>query len=367
MLDRRASFSHRDPGPLRRLRFALGLAAFLVWTGSARAATVATVAIMWPKAPSTDVTQALTLLRGELLSVGLDVTVADRASARSVGETDSLAWLEAFVARETSAVVDVVGVDALEAVDVWVLKTHPRRFEVTRVAVEPNTPRQPEMLALRAVEALRAGLLQIDWAERKRRYEPAPKPVANPPLAVVPAGEIHAPASQGERVGLEVGAVAIMSLDGLGPAVSPTLRVGLAVRPWLVMQASAAGLGSRSTVATTAGSARVDQRYATVGGTIRFRSGQRLWPLVGLAAGVLHTSVEGQGGWGTGGHTAERWSALIDASLGAGLRLTGRTYLTLAAHAQVAAPYVVIHIVDTVGATSGRPNLLFTLTVGAWL
>ena len=360
MLDRRASFSPRDPGPLNRLRLALCLSTFLVGTGPAQAATVA---ILWPKAPATDVTQALTLLRGELLSVGLEVTVSDRAGARGVGGTDSLAWLEALAARGTGAVIDVVGDDVLEAVDVWVLKTHPRRFEVTRVAVEPNTPRQPEMLALRAVEALRAGLLQSDWAERRRRYEP----IAGLPMVSVPAGEAHELASHGERVGLEVGAVGMMSLDGLGPAVLPTLRVGWAARPWLVMQASAAGLGSRSTVATTAGNARVAQQYAVLGGFYRLRSAQRLWPFFGLAAGALRTSVEGQDGWGTGGHTAERWSGLIDVSLGAGLRLYGRSYLTLAAHAQVAEPYVAIHIVDTVGATSGHPNLLLTLTVGAWL
>jgi hypothetical protein len=133
------------------------------------------------------------------------------------------------------------------------------------------------------------------------------------------------------------------------------------------MQASVAGLGSRSAIATTAGNARVAQQYAMVGGFYRLRSTQRLWPFFGLAAGALRTSVEGQAGQGTGGRTAERWSGLIDASLGAGLRLYGRAYLTLAAHAQVAEPYVAIHIVDTVGATSGRPNLLLTLTFGAWL
>ena len=159
----------------------------------------------------------------------------------------------------------------------------------------------------------------------------------------------------------------MMILDGLGPAVLPTVRVGWAARPWLVMQASAAGLGSRSAVATTAGNARVVQQYAVLGGFYRLRSAQRLWPFFGLAAGALRTSVEGQDGLGTGGHTAEQWSGLIDVSLGTWLRLYGRSYLSLAAHAQVAAPYVAIHIVDTVGATSGRPNLLLSLTVGAWL
>jgi hypothetical protein len=360
MLDQRASFSPRDPGPLRHLRFALCLATFLVGTGPAHAATVA---ILWPSTPSADVTQALTLLRGELLSLGLEVTMSDRAGAHSVGETDSVVWLEAFAARGTSAVIDAVGDDVLEAVDVWVLKTQPQRFEVTRVAVDPNAQKQPEMLALHAVEALRAGLLQIDWAARRRRHEP----IAEPPMVAVPAGEVQAPASHSERVGIEVGAVALMSLDGLGPAVLPTVRVGWAARPWLVVQASVAGLGSRSTVTTPAGNARVAQQYAVLGGFCRLRSARRLWPFVGLAAGALRTSIEGEAGWGTGGHTAERWSGLIDVSLGAGLRLYGRSYLTLAAHAQVAEPYVAIHIVDTVGATSGRPNLLLTLTVGAWL
>jgi hypothetical protein len=360
MLDRRASFSPRDQGRLNRLRLALSLATFLVGTGQAHAATVA---VLWPPTPSADVTQALTLLRGELLSVGLEVTISDRAGARRVEQTDSAAWLEAFAARNVSAVIDTVGDDVLEAIDVWVLKTGPRRFEVTRVVIEPNAPRQPEMLALRAIEALRASLLQIDWAARRRRGEPSERP----PMPTVTGSEAHAPSRRDEPVGIEVGAAAIMSLDGLGPAVLPTMRVSWAARPWLVMQASVAGLGSRSTVATSAGNARVSQQYAILGGFYRLRSARRLWPSLGLAVGALRTSVEGQAGWGTGGRSAERWSVLLDVSLGAGLRLYGRSYLTLAVHAQVAEPYVAIHIVDTVGATSGRPNLLLTTTLGAWL
>ncbi len=360
MLDRRASSSPHDQGRLNRLRLVLSLTTLLLlWTGPAQAATVA---ILWPPTPCADVTQALTLLRGELLSVGLEVKESDREAARA-GGTDSVSWLEVLASQGTVAVVETIGADSLEGLDVWVVKARPQRFEVTRVAVETNAPRQPEMLALRAVEALRAGLLQSDWAARRRRQEPS----AKPPTVAVPAGEAKRAANPSERIGIELGAVAIMSLDGVGPAVLPTVRVGWAARPWLVMQASVAGLGSWSTVTTAAGSARVAQQYAVVGGLYRLRSAQRLWPFFGLAAGALRTSVEGQAGWSTDGHSAERWSGLIDVSLGAGIRLYGRSYLSFAAHAQVAEPYVAIHIADTVGATSGRPNLLLTLTVGAWL
>ena len=88
---------------------------------------------------------------------------------------------------------------------------------------------------------------------------------------------------------------------------------------------------------------------------------------MGLAVGLLHTSVEGQSGVSLEGHDVDRWSFLSEASLGAGLRFSPRYYMALAAHVQVADPYVAIHVADAIGATTGRPNLLLTLTVGAWL
>jgi hypothetical protein len=343
-----------------RPQIAVCLTAFLVWAAPARATTVA---ILSPPTPSAAVTQVLTLLRGELLSLGIEITASDWVAERDAREANSVAWLEDFAARGASAVIHAVGDGVLEMIDVWIIKTSPRRFEVTHIAVEPNTPEQPEMLAYRTIEALRAGLLQIDWAARKRRDEP----IARPPAAAVGADPTSEPTRRGERVGVDVGAAAVIGLDGLGPAVLPTLSLGLAAGPALVLQASGAGLGSKSTVATTAGSARVAQQYALVGARYRFHSARRLWPFFGIGAGVLRTRVEGQSGWGTGGQTLAQWSGLIDMSLGAGLRLHGRSYLTLAVHAQLADPYVAVHIVDRVAATSGRPNLLFTLTVGAWL
>jgi hypothetical protein len=356
MRDRRASCSRREKN-VKHLRLALAFATLVLWESKAQATSVA---VLWPPNPSADVTQALTLLRGELLSVGVEVTAFNRKDARGTGEADSVAWLEDLAAKGHSAVIDPIGGDALEAVDVWVVKTSPQRFEVTHVGFDPNSPRQPEILALRAVEALRAGLLQMDWAARKRKKEAVPEP----PRDVVSAPQVPRPS---ERVGLEVGAAGMMSLDGVGPALLPTVRAGWAARPWLLLQASAAGLGTRPQVTTSAGSARVAQNYALLGARLRFRSDQRVWPFLGLALGALHTSVDGQTGLGTSGHSLSRWSALLDVSVGTGLRLHGRFFLTLAVHAQVAQPYAAIHIVDGVAATSGRPNLLLTLTVGAWL
>jgi hypothetical protein len=92
-----------------------------------------------------------------------------------------------------------------------------------------------------------------------------------------------------------------------------------------------------------------------------------LQPYLALAAGALHTAVDGTADAPAEAHVVDRWSFLVEGSVGARVHLPGRTFFTLALHAQVAAPYVAIHIADTRVATTGRPNLLLTLTVGAWL
>jgi len=342
---------------LKHLRLALPIVILLL---SAEPARATTVAIVWPPTRSDEVNQVLTLLRGELLSAGLDIAMAERSGIRAGG--DGQAWLEGFAARGTSAVVDVIGNDALEALDVWILKAPPQRFEVTRVALEPEAPNQPAMLALRAFEALRAGLVQMDWAARK----PRDKPVAKQPAVTVATEVAAKPVPYRQRVGVEVGAVASTSLDGVGIAVSPTVCVGWAVHPSLLIQAAAEGFGSRASISTETGGAKVAQQYAILGASYRLRRAHRLWPFFGLAAGVLHTSVEGEAGWGTGARSAAQWSGLIDAGVGVGGDIYQRLYMTLSLHAQLAEPYVAIHITDK-AVTSGRPNLLLALTIGAWL
>ena len=345
---------------MKRLSFAMLFSAFFAWAWPLHAATVVMVR---PANPSSDVTETLSRIHGELLSVGLDVVLTDRPASRE--PADSRAWVaQVTAAAGARAAIDIIGNDALVAVDVWIVKTPPGRFEVTRIAAEPNTGNPSERLALRTIEALRASLVEIDFAARQARGEPLPKPAA--PTATVATSAL-APANERERFSFEIGAAGLMSLDGVGPAILPTVRAAWAARSWLMVQAALTGAGTRPTVTTTAGNASVAQQYGVLGTFFRFGADRRLWPFFGLAAGVLHTSVEGQPGLSMEGHDVDRWSFLLDTSLGTGLRLSPRYYMTLAVHAQVADPYVAIHLGEGVGATTGRPNLLLTLTAGAWL
>jgi len=327
----------------------------LLWAAPAHAVTVAIVA---PPRPTLEWTETLSRLRGELLSVGFEVRLVHRAADRGPDRADSRVWLDEIAAAGgIDAVIDIVGDTAPVAVDVWVIEQSPRRWAVSRAARDPNTRGGSERLAIRAVEVLRSALLANDMAARERHHEPS---------APLPQDKLSEPSAHRERFGLELGAAATTSLDGVGPALLPMVRLDWAARPWLVVQGALAGLGSHPTVATTAGSARVSQQYGILGGCYRFRPDQRVWPFFALSTGALHTSVEGQAESPGQGHTEDQWSFLLDGGLGAGLRLPHRYFLTLAAHVQLAEPYVAIHFVDTTVATTGRPNLVLTLAVGAW-
>ena len=229
--------------------------------------------------------------------------------------------------------------------------------------MSPWPQRAPKTLAIRAIELLRASFLEIDLAARERQNEPS----AAPPPTVVHFVEMERLARHPERFGVEVGGAAVMSLDGVGLAVMPLLRFDWALGPWFLAQVALAGLGTRPTIETQAGSAQVAQAYGLLGACFRFRAGERWRPVALLSAGVLHTSVEGRADSPNQGRSADQWSLLLDAGVGMLLRMPNRFYLSLVAHAQMAEPYLAIRFVDTVVATSARPNLLLTLTIGAWL
>jgi hypothetical protein len=88
---------------------------------------------------------------------------------------------------------------------------------------------------------------------------------------------------------------------------------------------------------------------------------------VSLALGALHTSIDGRALPPNDGHERDSWSWLVDGSFGLRLPVFDPYYLTIATHVQLAQPYVAVHAVDSTVATSGRPNVLLSLTVGAWL
>jgi hypothetical protein len=346
---------------VNRLRQTFALLIVLLWAVHAQAATVV---IVRPAGPSPEATETASRLHGELLSLGVDVTIAERPASRA---TDSRAWVERLaVDRQADAVIDIVdrdGAAASTAVDVWVFERRSGRREASRVAQEPKVENAAERLAIRAIEVLRSNLVEIDLSARRQRGAT----VAREPLAVAEHEALARSVPDAERFGLEAGAAVVSGLDGVGPALSPIVRFGWAPGSWLVLQGTLAGLGSRPTVTTAAGGARVAQQYALLGGCYCAAAPRAIGLYVALSAGVLRTAIDGQAEAPALAHSLARWSFLVDVGFGARVRLPGRYYLTAAAHVQMTEPHVAIHIGDTLVATTGYPNLVFSVTVGAWL
>jgi hypothetical protein len=261
-------------------------------------------------------------------------------------------------------VIAVGGDVGRDFVAVWVIDRKTDRSTTRQVFFQSPSDRTPHTLAIRALELLRSSFLEIELKVEELRGAPAGELTASVP----PAGQDISP--QGERrhrVGVEAGGVVLTSPDGIGPAFLPTLRLDWAVRGSLVAQVSVTGFGTRATVNATGGDARVDESAVLLGACYRLREGKRLRPTLAFAVGTLRTAVEGQADTPNQGHRALRWSFLVDAAVGVAMDLDARFFVTLAAHAQLAEPYLAVRFLDTVVATAGRPNLAWSLAFGAWL
>jgi hypothetical protein len=319
----------------------------------------ATVGLVQPRRPAPALAEALFRLHGELLAIGFEVEVVDAPSSEARGNARRT-WLQRMeTERKLDALIEVLGEPDPVAAEIWIYQQRSRRFELARVTLEPDAQDAAETLAIRAIEVLRSSFLELDLAARQ-----PPLRSGSPPERAAP--EKAAPAHPA-RLGLEAGAGVLIGFDGVGPSMLPVVRFDWAASSSLVLQATLSGLGTQPTIESAAGSARVAQSQGVLGLCYCSPSELGVRPFLALAGGVLRTSVQGQAESPRRGEHVVKWSALLEGSVGARLRLSDRYYLTLASHVQLAAPYVAIHFVDQLVATSGRPNLLFTLTAGTWL
>ncbi len=342
--------------PLGRWWLALWLPLLLLLTTPA---TARTVAIVRPPASSPALTETVTRLRGELLAVGLSVQVVRRSA--TTDDSASRVWFRDLTAgAEFVALIEVVGDAPPFAVDVWVLTKTPTPARVSRVDVDPSTENPSEELAIRAIEVLRSAFIEDDLAASERRRKPNDEP---PPTV----RNDDPPKHESAAWGLAGGVAALTGVDGVGPAIMPVARLDFALPPSLAFEVAFAGFGSRPVVASTTDSARITQKYGVIGARYRFLPGESLRPFLGLAGGVLNTAVEGQAEPPRVERSEDQWSFLLQASTGVDLQLFERYYSSLTGHVHMAEPSVAVHILDTIVATSGRPNLALTLTLGGWL
>jgi hypothetical protein len=344
------------------------LAALLGDAGEARAVTPAgpTVVLLQPATSPRAVAGALVRVRGELSAEGFEVVVV----TESIGPDVRGSLERSAPARDAVATVAVVAGADLGTTEVWVVDRVTGKTVVRRVSVQVDSPRASEVLAVRAVELLRASFLELAIGEERR---PPPGPAtatlpATPPVVRRWVAEELEPTRRWDW-GFELGGVVVGSFEHLGPAFLPMVRVEAAYRGRYVARLSGAGFGppAEVTLPSSAGRAEVSQQLALAEGAIVFRAGRRFQPMLTLGAGALHFAADGIVTSQYTGRSNARWAFAASAGAGVRLHLHRRFELAIEASAIGAWPYPVVRFFDTDAARAGRPSLMAGLTLIGWL
>jgi len=357
-------------GPDRRHAGRLACAA-VVWLGTAIVGPAAAraeathVVLLQPATASPGARRCLTLIREELVGGGFEVETVDPGPAK-----DPFSLADSMQAQPRAvATIGLVGDPEVGRAEIWILDRTGDKTEVRRLpAPSENPERVGEVLAVRTIEVLRASALKL-LVERSRPApapapappeppRPAPFPTKCPPDGAVPNRRV---------VALETGVSLLVSSTKLEPAVVPVARLRVGAAGPLVARLTLAGLGTRSRLETSRGTATVDQELGLVELGAAFRRERLLSPVVTLGGGVLHVRTDAQGVGPYVGRRDARWSALF--GIGAGLvGAFGRQLaVALQAHLMLAAPYPVVRFAGLDAAQLARPTVWLTVTLVSWL
>jgi hypothetical protein len=329
-------------------------------------AVAVTVAIVQPADRSPELMEALGRLRGELTSVGFSTELIDvprTAEAAPAGNVRP--WLERLAKRrDLDAVVAILGASRADTVEVWIVDQVTGKSVVRTFQIGPHDPHTPEVLAVRAMELLRSSLLEIELTGA----EPDGHTHKRPPATVVRYLESEREKLHPRRFALELGGLATAALDGIGPALLPTMRFDWAPQSPLLVHVEVAGLGTRPTISNDRGNAELTHSHGLLGASYDFGATWPVQPRLSLSAGVLHTTVVGQTHDPVyQGHSVQGFSFLLDAGVGARVQANDHLFLSLGIHAQMAHPAPAVRFDEEVVTTWARPNVGVDVTLGSWL
>jgi hypothetical protein len=345
----------------------LAIAAALVvacFVGAARAESRA-VAVVHSQETDEVLSEAATRLRGELVAAGFDVRELVIAEGSDPKEQVDAAGLS----PTPVATIAINKDDDTASLDVWVTDRATHEMVVRHLdAAGVNRKRAPAVLAVRAVELLRASLLPA--SERKK-----PVPTEQPPKKATPpkpppkneSGEVPERRTAAEdRPGFrgEVGVAMLYASPGITAAFAPLLRLDFGNRTWSG-RASLVAPAFGGEASAAGGSAALREEMLTLGFTVRWPA-EGTFAIVGsAAAGGFHIHVSGRGSSPNVGLDADQWGGMVETGGGVILRFGPRSGLLLDTQAYWLLPPVIVQIAGVDAGRSGRPALSSSL--GVWV
>jgi hypothetical protein len=332
----------------------------LVGPVSAAPAPMPRVVLVRPPAAPPSVSEALVRLRGELLAAGFEAEVLELPLGADVRESLERLTPSANDNAATALVAVVASAEPGSA-ELWVIDRVTGKTVVRRVnAGTPDTTRAAEVLAVRAVELLRASFLELAIAR--------PSNEAAAPVPAAPAVERWATATLEERDwtwAIEAGGATAVSVQGGWNQFMAVARLERAFGGRFCARLAFTGLGTPAHVSTAdTGSVDLSETMLLAEAVVRFRRDRRLQPQLSAGAGVMRLNVDGEQMDPNMALTSTHWNAAGD--VGAGLRMPlsrHRFEIGLEAHALWAQPYPRVQYFGQEIALVGRPTVLVTLTL----
>jgi hypothetical protein len=320
------------------------------------------IAVIVPSATDVAMMEALTRLRGEAASVGLEIRLVESpvgvGAAEPMGQIDRVAR-----ALMPAAVVALVGTTdvkqpagmavgpSIGAIDVWFLDRATGKTSVGHLSVDAEAGSRAELvLAVRVVDFIRARM--FDSLVRTQLDKDKRRPVATHTTV----GRRH----------LGLGLIGTGSFSGFSPAFLPFLWAGYSVRPWLRLALGVGGWGRqpRPVTLATAGSATLDEALGVASVSLFWPPWWRFVPCVQTGVSLLHLVVHGEADSGYLGHDATGWSPGWFASAGIEVVLSRHIVLQLSGGAMLLLRAPKVFIADQQVARTGWPAWLGNALLG---
>jgi hypothetical protein len=344
------------------LRLLGGLA--LLWPAVCKSAESPRVLLVYPAEAQPPVSAALVRVRGELVADGFDVVLLRAKPGTS--SVDAMGQAESNV--DSATVGLFLSADGTSA-ELWVVDKLTDKTVVRRVNTASESSSQlSEVLAMRAVELLRASLLEFLIAQRHTEEPPsAPrrpeKPVLTREVERKATEWAAKPLARSPSWSVEAGPSLLTSPGQVAPQIGLAVSVGVHLFPALRLRVSSIGLGSRAQVTGTGGSARVQQWYG-LGEIVALPWPMlRVSPTFMLGAGAHHLGVDGNASWPYQSVNSAVWTLALEAGLGLQWKLSERIALAGEGHVLLSVPYPNLYFVGRSEARVGQPALVASGTL----
>ncbi len=338
-------------GNMHRLALPMVLT-FLVATAIGSSAWAHTIVVVRPDASDAMLTEAFSRLCGELHMYGLIVNLADRENGASSPDKQL---------AEIGRSADVVGGVALlrtagqASAKIWITEAATGR-ESVRITVSINDADAPSLLAIRAVDLLRASLRDVDHPENAQPPRP---PGAAPD---VPSTMQAAPAAtvQGfDRWAIRGGAITLWETGDLGVGFAANVGLARRISPRLALELSVVAPVIGQAYAGTAATARLREELGIVSVAWRLVARQRLTLDIVQGFGAVYLSVRGEAQSPWLGQSSSAWAAASSTGGCVGLRLSEHVGVGVSLAAVFLLPRPVLEVGD-VSYVAHQPLILAT-------